>query len=74
MIEAIERDYLDEPVAVYNYVISDFHTYHVGESGVLVHNGLPPCLQSAIGESGSNTVNPNALNIMEMEHEPVMKD
>jgi len=29
---------LEIPVAVYNFQVADFHTYHVGYSGVLVHN------------------------------------
>jgi len=28
----------DEPVKVYNFQVDDFHTYHVGCNGVLVHN------------------------------------
>ena len=29
---------LDEPVIVYNFEVSDFHTYYVTDTGVLVHN------------------------------------
>ena len=29
---------LEEPVTVYNFEVADFHTYFVGDSGVLVHN------------------------------------
>ena len=29
---------LDEPVIVYNFEVSDFHTYYVTDNGVLVHN------------------------------------
>ena len=28
----------EEPVKVYNFQVEDFHTYHVGENGVWVHN------------------------------------
>jgi len=28
----------DEPVKVYNFKVDDFHTYHVGKKGILVHN------------------------------------
>jgi len=37
----VERAYhetTDKPVTVYNFQVEDFHTYHVGESGILVHN------------------------------------
>ena len=29
---------LEEPVTVYNFQVADFHTYYVGQNGVLVHN------------------------------------
>ena len=29
---------MDKPVTVYNFQVEDFHTYHVGNLGVLVHN------------------------------------
>lgn len=28
----------DEPVTVYNFQVDDYHTYHIGENGVWVHN------------------------------------
>ena len=28
----------EEPVKVYNFEVEDFHTYHVGRLGVLLHN------------------------------------
>lgn len=28
----------EEPVKVYNFEVEDFHTYHVGEFRILVHN------------------------------------
>jgi len=28
----------DKPIKVYNFQVADFHTYHVGNNGVLVHN------------------------------------
>lgn len=37
----IEKFYIEETknsVDVYNFQVEDFHTYHVGENGVLVHN------------------------------------
>jgi len=27
-----------KPVKVYNFKVDDFHTYHVGNKGILVHN------------------------------------
>lgn len=34
----IELEKLAEPITVYNLEVEDFHTYFVGEYGVLVHN------------------------------------
>ncbi|WP_242823108.1 polymorphic toxin-type HINT domain-containing protein [Ruminococcus flavefaciens] len=37
VIEHIEIEET-EPTKVYNFQVEDFHTYHVGENGILVHN------------------------------------
>ena len=34
----LELEKLAEPITVYNLEVADFHTYFVGEFGVLVHN------------------------------------
>ena len=34
----LELEKLAEPITVYNLEVEDFHTYFVGEYGVLVHN------------------------------------
>ena len=38
IVEGTEIEILENPVNVYNFQVEDFHTYHVGENGVLVHN------------------------------------
>ena len=38
-VEWIEHEILEEPIFVYNFEVEDFHTYFVGSSGILVHNG-----------------------------------
>lgn len=38
VIEEITIEITEEPTTVYNFQVEDFHTYHVGENGVLVHN------------------------------------
>lgn len=38
LIENYNVELIDELVPVYNFQVEDFHTYHVGENGVLVHN------------------------------------
>ena len=37
-IDTINIEIVDKPVTVYNFQVEDFHTYHVGNLGVLVHN------------------------------------
>ena len=37
VVEAVQHEILEEPVAVYNFNVEDYHTYYVA-SGVLVHN------------------------------------
>jgi hypothetical protein len=43
LIENYNVELIDELVPVYNFQVEDFHTYHVGENGVLVHNASGYC-------------------------------
>ncbi|MGM9602721.1 MAG: polymorphic toxin-type HINT domain-containing protein [Faecousia sp.] len=38
VIEKVQHEILEEPIAVYNFQVEDFHTYYVSDVGVLVHN------------------------------------
>ena len=38
VVEKIQHEILEAPVAVYNFHVEDYHTYFVASSGVLVHN------------------------------------
>ncbi len=38
LLEKFDVELTDEPTTVYNFQVEDFHTYHVGEFGVWVHN------------------------------------
>lgn len=38
IIEEVQHEILEEPIKVYNFEVEEFHTYYVGDSGVLVHN------------------------------------
>ena len=38
VLERVQHEILESPIAVYNFQVEDDHTYYVGESGVLVHN------------------------------------
>ena len=38
VLEKVQHEILESPIAVYNFQVEDDHTYYVGESGLLVHN------------------------------------
>jgi len=38
VVEEKKLEIADKPVKVYNFKVDDFHTYHVGDNEVLVHN------------------------------------
>ncbi len=40
-VEWVQHEILESPIKVYNFEVEDFHTYFVGECGVLVHNECP---------------------------------
>ena len=41
-VTKVEKEYLDEPIKVYNLEVEDFHTYFVSEKSILVHNECRP--------------------------------
>ena len=38
VVEKVQHEILEAPVTVYNFNVSDYHTYYVTDAGVLVHN------------------------------------
>ena len=38
VLETIQHELLEKPEITYNFEVEDFHTYFVGDNGVLVHN------------------------------------
>ena len=38
IVEWVQHEILESPVKVYNFEVEDFHTYFVGDDGILVHN------------------------------------
>lgn len=55
-VEDIANEGLEEPVTVYNFEVKDFHTYFVGECGVLVHN---MCAKASNGQDNLVADNEN---------------
>ena len=41
-VEKFDVELTEKPTKVYNFQVEDFHTYHVGSLGVLVHNADYP--------------------------------
>ena len=48
-VENTTVEILEKPVKVYNFQVEDFHTYHVGDNGVLVHNANCKLIPNADG-------------------------
>ena len=46
---------LDEPIKVYNLEVADFHTYFVGNTGMLVHNRCGGSGSKETGSSGAES-------------------
>ena len=42
VVEQVQHEILESPITVYNFEVADFHTYYVGDTGVLVHNKCTP--------------------------------
>ena len=38
VVEKVQHELLENPVAIYNFEVEGFHTYYVGDTEVLVHN------------------------------------
>lgn len=38
IIEQVQHEILERPIAVYNFEVEDYHTYYVSKQNVLVHN------------------------------------
>ena len=38
VVEKVQHEILEAPIAVYNFHVEDYHTYYVTDAGVLVHN------------------------------------
>ena len=64
LIEEFWSECLDEPETVYNFQVEDFHTYHVGEQFVLVHNANYENLLKELAESGVKYNSDDVVTVM----------
>ena len=53
VVEQVQHEILEFSVTVYNFEVEDFHTYYVGDTGVLVHNKCGGDEWSTIRESST---------------------
>ncbi len=49
IVEKIQHEILEQPITVYNFEVEGFHTYYVGDIGILVHN---MCGSKGVGGKG----------------------
>ena len=52
VVEKVQHEFLENPIAVYNFQVEDYHTYYVADLGALVHNSCA---------KGRNTLRNNML-------------
>ena len=60
VVEQVQHELLESPVATYNFEVQDFHTYYVGKESVLVHNLCK--VKSSIKKSDALTKEANKLS------------
>jgi len=61
-IERVTYENLDKLVEVYNFEVEDWHTYHVGSFGVLVHNECVRPKSGGIKNSDGTTTYTKNIN------------
>ena len=57
VVEQVQHEILESPVTVYNFEVADFHTYYVGDTGILVHNKCKPDISKTDISTGRSTPN-----------------
>ncbi len=66
-IEVDDVSYVDSLVEVYNFEVQDFHTYFVGLSEVLVHNGICNGKDFVVNRPANEPFNPSSPKYNELE-------
>ena len=59
VVEHVQHELLESPINVYNFEVEDFHTYYVGDTGVLVHN---KCLSNAEARAAAEKLGYKKVN------------
>ena len=63
VLEQVQHELLETPVTVYNFEVEGFHTYHVGQTNILVHNDCKPKSPSKVSNNyiDSNNIDAHAF-------------
>ena len=67
VVEKVEHEILEAPIKVYNFEVEDFHTYYVGNRGLLVHNtcGGYSGSKASLPKDGTRVNSSKALDMAE---------
>ena len=63
VVEKVQHELLEAPIAVYNFQVADYHTYYVSSTGILVHNKCST--PSALPKNGTKLDANGALTLAE---------
>ena len=63
VVEQIQHEILEKPIAVYNFQVEDYHTYYIGSEGILVHNSCS--MASSLPLDGTQMNSSDALQLAE---------
>ena len=77
LLEKTDVALTDKPTKVYNFQVEDFHTYHVGNHGVLVHNANydeAVDIVSKDSKPGRDTKGKTELKIKTGNYEDALRD
>jgi pyocin large subunit-like protein len=61
-VEDSRLEVLEKAVKVYNFQVEDFHTYHVGANGILVHNTCKGANAKIINSSDDVTISNKSID------------
>ena len=63
VVEKVQHELLESPIKVYNFEVEDYHTYHVCQKTILVHNDCKPKSPSKVTERyiDSNNIDAHAF-------------
>ncbi len=68
VVEKVQHDILEAPIAVYNFQVEDFHTYYVSNIGVLVHNMCAANRPTSVGNMQQQVVKGRAPSTVVAVH------